>query len=529
MRDRRRLLQGKEKGGTESLDGKTAGDKETGADSLKMPSGLPWQHGADSSDIPLTPENIEVLQKTVGNHAVEQLIQTRLRGDRPDGQSTDQPPLDGERTGYGYTPPRASAEGKQGGASPILRKAAHKPVALKSRAPIMRDGQEFPGATVIQSVNVNPSIVIMFMEYAAMAAAGGFGANADFRGQVGPLLSESIANNLSLRVIPFDFVETRGINVRWRGHVRFKIGTADLIPGGVTAPTNRSFGGTGTVSSQVTESTTDSARLTAGGKAGDAKAGGEGSVGGELGTSSTRSDQRGASVTSNRGGSATISEQYDRYIATIMIEVYMSPELDAGGIDYVNPVKWGMWFGEAVDPMSRITREYTVGVVTFYLPQGVGIQRKGWLEHEMGVTEGSAAGSEKALQAQPPDPERFSRAGAHPLPQPLARAAEEHHGVDLAGINLIQGGQADSYCDSMDAAAFTTPNAEGGSDIFMHSGAPLDSAKGQHTLQHEIAHAVQNRKGETSALEGLGGDASRRDELEKSADQEADAILSKKR
>ena len=297
----------------------------------------------------------------------------------------------------------------------------------------------------------------------------------------------------------------------------------------MTAPTSRGFGGTGTLSTQVTNSTTDSGKITGGvkgsqgTKVGDNTSGGEVSAGGELGTSSTRSSQSGVSVTSNRGGSATVNEQLDRFVAPLYVEIYMNPELDASGVDYVNPFKWGMYLGEAISPLERVTREFGIGTATFYLPQGVPIQRKGWMEHEAGI------GGDRAAATHSPDPNQFSSAGARPLPLPLARAAEEHHGVGLAGVNLIQGGQADTYCDAMDAAAFTIPNAEGGSDIFLHSDASVDSAKGQHTLQHEIAHAVQNMKGQTTGLEGLGGSEAKRDELEQSADQQADAILSKKK
>jgi hypothetical protein len=95
----------------------------------------------------------------------------------------------------------------------------------------------------------------------------------------------------------------------------------------------------------------------------------------------------------------------------------------------------------------------------------------------------------------------------------------------MEGVRLVQGAQADEYCDRMDAAAFTTPSVDGHSDIYVHSGVALDTPEGQHTLQHEIAHAVQNRKGETESLSGLGGDGARREQLERSADTHATATL----
>jgi hypothetical protein len=79
----------------------------------------------------------------------------------------------------------------------------------------------------------------------------------------------------------------------------------------------------------------------------------------------------------------------------------------------------------------------------------------------------------------------------------------------------------------MEAAAFCTPGEGGGSDIFVHSAIALETPAGQHTVQHEIAHAVQNERGQTQSLDGLGGNTAVRDSLEADADRHAAAIAGK--
>lgn len=149
-----------------------------------------------------------------------------------------------------------------------------------------------------------------------------------------------------------------------------------------------------------------------------------------------------------------------------------------------------------------------------------------WMEQDLGVTSQDKSNFQKMENATASDPGSFSRSGAQPLPAEAKSAAESHHGYNMDGVRVIQGSQADKYCDNMNAQAFCTPGSSG-SDIFMHSSVDLSSRPGQHTLQHEIAHAVQNSNGETSSLSGLGGDPGTRNQLEKSADVQADNVMAK--
>jgi Domain of unknown function (DUF4157) len=189
--------------------------------------------------------------------------------------------------------------------------------------------------------------------------------------------------------------------------------------------------------------------------------------------------------------------------------------------------------------LSAASREISVqpgkitsGVIEFYRAAGIAptppvtaapppVQRRSWIEHEPGVPDG---GRERAV-AMNGDYENFSRSGAQSLPGDARAAAEEHHRTSLGNVTLLRGGQTDSYCESISAAAFCTPSGNGGSDIFVHSGVDLNTPQGHHTLQHEISHAVQFQRGETSQLDGLGGNETVRERLENHADRHADAVI----
>ncbi|MDZ8109248.1 MAG: DUF4157 domain-containing protein [Nostoc sp. DedQUE12a] len=427
------------------------------------------------------------------------------------------------------------------------KQAFNSPVQQK---PIQRDGMNIPGGATIETVNGNTSAVISLLEKKAVEAGGGFGSRADFSrysDRIDQVLSDTTLSDTN---IPIDFVETAGVNVHWRGNIRFKMGTPKPVQGGGSAATTRGFGGSTTSATETSTSTTDSAKATASGgstsgtKSGDAAKGGEtstggsGSVGGEASTTTSRSDKFTDSTTSSRAGSTNMTNNMERFVAPLIAEISLNPELDVQGSDYINPVKWGMYIGEGVDPMKKASGSVECGTVTYYISSGIAptptptptappAQRKGWMENQLGITEQSQANFSNAAAANNVNPLQLSNSGSTPLPPDVALAAQQHHAVSLDKVHLVQGGQADAYCDSMSAAAFTTPSHEGGTNIFMHSQIPLDSPQGQHTLSHEVSHAVQQMHGETAELDGLGGNQSRRDALEKSADSHADIIVNK--
>ena len=395
--------------------------------------------------------------------------------------------------------------------------------ASDSNAAVMRAGASIPGGASIEMANPAASAIIANLRSTGNAAAGGFGGNADWESNAAPLIENAIAANLNPRTIQGSWVETRGINVRWNWRISFKIGAAGEIGGGGTGASEFGTGGTGSVGTSSSNATTDSASATGGVE----KGGASGSA--TVGTSNTRTDGTSTSVGLNTAGKTGATTNQVRYEAPVIVETYVSPELDMSGSDYVNPFKWGMFGAEAAAPMQRLSGEVTTGVVRYFISNGIApsapAQRRGWLEHELGITEESTRNAERMQELNALDPADFSRSGAQALPAGVTQAAQAQYGASLGGVNLIHGGQADAYAQQMDAAAFTTPNAQGGSDIFVRGSVDLNSAAGQHTLQHEIAHAAQNNNGQTDQLSGLGGDPFQRHTLERDADQKADGVM----
>ncbi|MBL1203246.1 MAG: DUF4157 domain-containing protein [Nostoc sp. GBBB01] len=427
------------------------------------------------------------------------------------------------------------------------KQAFHSPVQQK---PIQRDGMNIPGGATIETVNGNTSAVISLLDQKAIIALDNMpGARPpDFSRYIDRIDQVLSDTSLSDTNIPINFVETTGVNVYWRGYIRFRLGEPQPLSGGGSAATTRGFGGSTTSSTETSTSTTDSAKATASGgstsgtKSGEAGKGGEtstgssGTVGSEVSTTTSRSDKYTDSTTSSRGGTTNMTNNMQRFMAPLIAEISLNPELDVQGSDYVNPLKWGMFIGESIRPMKRVSGSVNCGSVTYYTSNGITptptlaappAQRKGWMENQLGITEQSQANFNNAAAVNNINPLQLSNSGSTPLPTDVAVAAQEHHGMSLDKVHLVQGGQADAYCDSMNAAAFTTPSNEGETNIFMHSQLPVDSPQGQHTLSHEVSHAVQQMRGETAELDGLGGNQSRRDALEKSADSHADIIVNK--
>jgi len=400
------------------------------------------------------------------------------------------------------------------------------------QAPMLRDGMTLPGGAVMENVNVSASAIVVFLQNLAIQGGGGFGSNADFATNAGPIIDAAIGAMMNPRTLTGSFTETRGVNCNWTWRVSFKMGAPVEIGGGGTGGTTHNFGGSGQVSTSTQTSTTDSAKVTgstkasSGTKVGENTSGSETGVGGEVGTSTTRTQTTGAQVTTQGGGSAQTQNVLRRFRAPVIVEAMTQGDLDMSGTDYINPFKWGMYAAEAADSIERKTGELVVGTCEYYRSEGIApaapaapAARKGWVEHELGITEEGESNLAKVASALTVNPAELSRAGARPITPDLLGMDQD--ATRASAVNLIHGAQADAYCDAMSAAAFTTPLPGGGSDIFVHSGVDLASARGQHTLHHELAHAAQFQSGEGTSLHGLGGDTSTRSELERRADEAA--------
>jgi hypothetical protein len=225
------------------------------------------------------------------------------------------------------------------------------------------------GVKNLENVAASTSVVITLLEQVAVRAAGKFGKDADFNANVAPQIDAAISSNLAETNIPINFIETRGMNVHWKGHIRFTIGKAMSLGQRIPSTTSAGYGGTATRSDQLTNSTTDSAKLTGGLKAGEANAGGEASVGGELATSNTRTTQTTNTTTSNRSGTTTTEGFLTIFQAPLYAEVYLAPEMEVSGSDYINPFKWGMYIGEAIDPLSREKSKVVCGSIKYSLSE----------------------------------------------------------------------------------------------------------------------------------------------------------------
>ncbi|MEL6163263.1 MAG: DUF4157 domain-containing protein [Cyanobacteria bacterium J06628_3] len=225
------------------------------------------------------------------------------------------------------------------------------------------------GAKNLENVSGSTDAVIRLLEQVAVQAGGRLGQNADFRANVAPQIDAAFSANLSQNNIPIDFIESRGINVRWKGYVRFSMGKPKPVGQPYKASTTANYGGSSTLSNQVTNSTTDAATLSGGLKAADAKIGGEASTSAELSTSNTRTKETTSSTTTNKGGTTTAESMLITYEAPLVAEVYLAPESDLSDTDYINPFKWGMYLAEAAKPLLRKTGNITCGTIRYGISQ----------------------------------------------------------------------------------------------------------------------------------------------------------------
>lgn len=146
-----------------------------------------------------------------------------------------------------------------------------------------------------------------------------------------------------------------------------------------------------------------------------------------------------------------------------------------------------------------------------------------WVKAGLGLDPLGMPATAEATEAASPSIELPS--GGRPLPEAVRQHAETELGVALDGVSIAYG--ADGACKPIQAQAFTADEGGGRHTIALSSDVNLDSEDGQFTLMHELAHVAQQKKGETSELSGLGGDAESRDSLEHAADQAAAKLISR--
>ena len=106
----------------------------------------------------------------------------------------------------------------------------------------------------------------------------------------------------------------------------------------------------------------------------------------------------------------------------------------------------------------------------------------------------------ESVDAAPPQGQDLSgrlrnvRGGGEPLPDDLRGRLERESGSELSGVRVHRDAGADSLARDLHARAFTL-----GSDVFFRRGLyDPRSNEGQRLLAHEVAHAVQQSRGEVS-------------------------------
>src|SRR5664280_1228261 len=326
-----------------------------------------------------------LLQREYGNRHVQQVLASASRQTSVEpGLATRNPALMKARS---EVPADKTSE------SPVLCKAA-EPSPAKQAAPILRSGSAIPGTISIENIDP-PDVdsIIALMHSVGAESAGRSANNADFRGQVGPRIESAIAANLNPRSIPFDFVETRGLNMHCSGNITFHMGAPTPISGGGTGGVARQAGGSATGTIQTGTSSTDTGGLSGGVKSGAPTSGGELSGGVTASTATTTSQQTSTATTTTGGSSATTTNVLDRYRAPLIVIATVSGEPDISGSDYINPFKWAFAGIGSLIVRGPKTGEITSGSVEFYRSAGIAptppatagpppVQRRSWIEHE---------------------------------------------------------------------------------------------------------------------------------------------------
>lgn len=113
-----------------------------------------------------------------------------------------------------------------------------------------------------------------------------------------------------------------------------------------------------------------------------------------------------------------------------------------------------------------------------------------------------------------------SSGGGSPLPDSNRSAAESSLGVDLSGVRVHTGAEAQSSAASISAQAYTQ-----GSDIYFGAGSySPGTASGDHLISHELVHVAQQAGGGSSAPQRKALVTDVAEPAEAEADRGADAI-----
>lgn len=218
-----------------------------------------------------------------------------------------------------------------------------------------------PPSAIIVDVRSSANTILQKLEAAASYSCGTYD-NVNWRSRLLPDIEGAI-QNMTLRSIPFNFIETNGINTAWNGTISFEINGAKKTGRSSQENVTRNYGGNQSSQSGNSQSMGSSSGVSLGVEA--EKGGGKGSAGLNLGTSSSNTSSRNHGVSGSGGGSYSTQETLDRYVADlhVYIDIEGAPDYSSW-YDYVNPVKWGG--SMAVDKYSG---RFKVGSVYYDMPR----------------------------------------------------------------------------------------------------------------------------------------------------------------
>jgi hypothetical protein len=104
--------------------------------------------------------------------------------------------------------------------------------------------------------------------------------------------------------------------------------------------------------------------------------------------------------------------------------------------------------------------------------------------------------------------------GGEALPVQLQESLQEKAGTELHDVRIHRGGDSAAALDGLQAEAATQ-----GTNVYLGPDVDLNAGSGQDVLLHELRHVGQQKRGEVAGLDGVGGDPSKRVELERDADK----------
>lgn len=215
------------------------------------------------------------------------------------------------------------------------------------------------GATIL-GINPDFSNIYLACSNLAYRVENRTAGNVNWVQRIGQRLEGSIAAN-SLAPLSIGFTETEGINFDWRVSINWRINNPRKVGADSTTQVTRGGGGSVSLNSGTSSSSTDSASIS--GEVG----GHEGAPGGgvELGTSTTEGSSNSQGTTLQGGVSRQGNERAQSFTAQLVAMITVSGSANFSGSDYVNPFKWGTSLGSELTTNGPQSGAYQGGTIDY--------------------------------------------------------------------------------------------------------------------------------------------------------------------